>query len=69
MISVAETTSTPVAAIAPVPAPAPLPWLIATEAPGMNPVPVIVMEVPPVVAPEVGLTEETVGATAAALLA
>jgi hypothetical protein len=65
MISVAETTWTPVAAMAP----ALLPWLIATEAPGRNPVPVIVMEVPPVVGPEPGLTVETVGATAAELLA
>jgi hypothetical protein len=46
---------------------APVPWLIATEVPGINPVSVIVLQVPPVVGPEVRLTEETVGATTAEL--
>jgi hypothetical protein len=67
VISVGETTLTFEARIAPVPAPLPCP--MTTVAPGTKPVPVIVTKVPPVVGPDVGLTDETVGATAAELLA
>ena len=58
VISVEETTTTFVAAIALV---VPLPWPISTLAPAAKPVPVTVMGVPPLVGPLFGLTLETVG--------
>jgi len=54
VISVPETTVTPVAAVEPK----------ATVAPEMNPVPVIVTDVPPAVGPLFALTPETVGTAA-----
>jgi len=51
VISVPETTVTLLAAVAPK----------ATVAPEMNPVPVIVTDVPPAVGPLFALTPETVG--------
>ena len=59
VISVGETTTTLDAGIAV--GPAPLPWPISTVAPATNPVPVIVIGVPPFTDPDAGLTEETVG--------
>ena len=59
VISVEETTSTFVAAMAPVL----LPWPISTLAPVTKPVPSMVMAVPPVVGPLFGETPETVGTT------
>jgi hypothetical protein len=50
-----DTTCTPVQATAGVPAP----WLIATVAPEMNPLPSIVSCVPPAAGPEEGLTAVT----------
>ena len=65
VISVEETTSTLVAAMAV--GPDPLPWPITTLAPGMNPVPLMVMGVPPAIGPELGETAVTVGTTAGML--
>src|SRR5262249_37939453 len=52
-----ETTTIFVATAAPLYGP--LPWPITTVSPGTNPVPVIVMLVPPVIGPEAGDTAET----------
>ena len=59
MISVGETTTTLEAGIAVGPAPPPCPT--STVAPATNPVPIILIEVPPLTDPDAGLTEETVG--------
>ena len=63
MICVGETTVTFVAAIADGPAPCPCP--ISTVSPDTNPVPVIVIDVPPDDGPEPGLTPDTTGGTTA----
>jgi hypothetical protein len=63
VICVELTTLTPVAAIAP--APAPLPWPITTVSPWTNPLPVIVIDVPPLTGPELGDTMKTAVRTAA----
>ena len=62
VISVAEIVVTSVAGIAPSPAPEPCPTR--TFAPAWNPLPVIVIWVPPVAGPELGVTEVTVGLVA-----
>ena len=59
VISVGETTITFVAGIAD--GPAPCPCAISTDAPDTNPVPVIVIDVPPLTEPEAGLIPDTTG--------
>src|ERR1700722_17874043 len=62
VISVVESVVTSVASMAPSAAPKPCPTR--TFAPAWNPVPIIVISVPPVVGPEFGVTEVIVGLAA-----